>query len=77
VNFINMTHKPIITLAASTLLLSCMAIRAGERDSLRAFHTRTNPSPVGDIGKYEELVVALGESNQQRRPKAPATRAAA
>jgi hypothetical protein len=68
VNFIHMTHKPIIALAAYTLLVSCMAIRAGGQekglDSLRAFHTRTSPSPVGHIGKYEDLVVALGATNR-------------
>jgi hypothetical protein len=63
-----MTHKPIIALAAYTLLVTCMAIRAGGQekglDSLRAFHTRTSPSPVGHIGKYEDLVVALGATNR-------------
>jgi len=29
-----------------------------------AYHTRTNPSPVGHIGKYEDLVVSLGKANR-------------
>jgi hypothetical protein len=27
-----------------------------------AYHTRMNPSPVGHIGKYEDLVVTLGKT---------------
>lgn len=31
---------------------------------IAAYHTRMNPSPVGHIGKYEDLVVTLGKTNR-------------
>jgi Concanavalin A-like lectin/glucanases superfamily len=50
-------------------LLSYLAIAAslhaaGPDAGFAAYHTRTSPSPVGHIGKYEDLMVSIGKTNR-------------
>ncbi|MCX6872642.1 MAG: LamG domain-containing protein [Verrucomicrobia bacterium] len=53
---------PITLLALLTVSANLQA--AGPDAGFSAYHTRMNPSPVGHIGKYEDLVVTLGKTNR-------------
>ena len=55
-------NKQIVSI---TLFAAFANLQAASPDAeFTAYHTRMNPSPVGDIGKYEDLVVALGKTKR-------------
>lgn len=48
-----------------SLLTAVANLQAASPDAgFTAYHTRVNPSPGGQIGKYEDLVVTLGKTNR-------------
>jgi hypothetical protein len=64
-----MSHRIMKEPIALITLWSLLAAPAGLHGAapgtgFAAYHTRINPSPVGHIGKYEDLVVTLGKTNR-------------
>ena len=57
--------KQIVPITLLSLLTASANLHAADPDTgFAAYHTRMNPSPVGHIGKYEDLVVTLGKTNR-------------
>ncbi len=57
--------NPIIPISLLSLWAAATGLHAAPPASgFGAYHTRTNPSPVGHIGKYEDLIVTLGKSGR-------------
>ncbi len=55
----------IVPITLLSLLTAFTSLHASEPDAgFGAYHTRLGPSPGGDIGKYEDLVVTLGAASR-------------
>lgn len=57
--------NPIVPISLLSLWAAATGLHAATPAAgFGAYHTRTNPSPVGHIGKYEDLIVTLGKSGR-------------
>ena len=54
----------VIHLKEASLTSAGRTTEVPSASNFSAYYTRMNPSPVGDIGKYEDLVVTLGKINR-------------
>ncbi|MCF7675328.1 MAG: hypothetical protein K9M97_08280, partial [Akkermansiaceae bacterium] len=66
---VTMTHRSknqqIVPIMLLSLLTASASLHGARPDAgVAAYHTRMNPAPVGHIGKYEDLVVTLGNTNR-------------
>ena len=61
----DLMKQPIVPITLLSLLTAFANLHAAGPDAgFGAYHTRLGPSPGGDIGKYEDLIVTLGHTNR-------------